>query len=353
MKIFIICILIMFFMVFPTMVAGQGIVVDHTSIPLFDQIPEQYLESARNFRILFMDRSVGVFTHAALDCLTAVPYQSSLPSCRRDYQFINGSWQIILRNDDDMAAGQVPAYIRYNPDATLYDRSGWDFFWFANTWEIMANDFILGLHNRSIPALIHTTMEETFIDPLDYDLISFQFSYLNVEAGSTIGNFFSNLAGEFNDIYDLEREVNEVLGNASPPRKFIYWTASLARSIGTDEAADFNNRMRQWCQANNKILFDFADIESHDMTGNPCYDNRDGIPYTTPDGNSSENYPDDGQNIPAICQEKTTETDGGHLVTAQGQIGVAKGFWVLAARIGGWNPNPTIISPPTNLRILD
>ena len=36
-----------------------------------------------------------------------------------------------------------------------------------------------------------------------------------------------------------------------------------------------------------------------------CYDNRDGIAYQT------ENNPDDGLNIPAICPQYTTETEGG------------------------------------------
>ena len=65
--------------------------------------------------------------------------------------------------------------------------------------------------------------------------------------------------------------------------------------------------MRQWCADNNKILFDFADIEAYDMNGNPCYDNRDGVPYYY-NGQLRENYPDDGFDYPAVCQEKATET---------------------------------------------
>ncbi len=96
--------------------------------------------------------------------------------------------------------------------------------------------------------------------------------------------------------------------------------------------------MRQYAIDNDKVLFDVADILSHDPDGNPCYDNRDGVPYDN--GNTSENHPDDGQNIPAICPHYTTEADGGHLGSVSaGKIRVAKAYWVLMARLAGWDGN--------------
>jgi hypothetical protein len=112
--------------------------------------------------------------------------------------------------------------------------------------------------------------------------------------------------------------------------------------------------MRQYARDNNKFLLDVADIESHDPWGNPCYDNRDGVPYSV--GNASENYPDDGINSLAICQHYTRESDGGHLGNPDvGKIRIAKAFWVLMARIAGWNPgtsNTTMPARPANLRII-
>ena len=74
-------------------------------------------------------------------------------------------------------------------------------------------------------------------------------------------------------------------------------------------------------------------------------------------GGASENYPDDRLNLPAICQHYTRETDGGHLGNPDvGKIRLAKAFWVLMARIAGWNgsggggtPRPPA---PTNLRVV-
>jgi hypothetical protein len=52
-----------------------------------------------------------------------------------------------------------------------------------------------------------------------------------------------------------------------------------------------------------------------------------------------EDYPDDGLELPAICQHYTTEVDGGHLGdVAVGKIRVAKAFWMLMARSAGWSP---------------
>jgi hypothetical protein len=338
----------------PAVARAQAIVVDHTSIGLFDQIPDQYLQAARNLRFLFMDRSVGVNTNDALNCLTASAYGTSASPCRQDYQFVNGAWQQTLRNDAAKAAGQVHPYIDFSPSPTRYNRSNWDFYLFYGPWETMTSNFVSGLHNSSIPAQEHPTNANVQVNPLNYDVVSFQFSYLNVDNGSRIMEFFSNRSGELNDAYELEREIADHL-TSNGNRKFVYFTTSLARSIGTQVSMDFNARMREWCRTTNCILFDFADIEAYDMAGRPCYDDRDGVPYTQPNNASlNENYPDDGLNIPAICQEKTTEAINGHLTTAQGNISIAKGLWVLLARIAGWNPGGTSQgpAPPTNIRIL-
>ena len=52
-----------------------------------------------------------------------------------------------------------------------------------------------------------------------------------------------------------------------------------------------------------------------------------------------EDHPDDGIDFPAICQDYTTEPNGGHLGSvSSGKIRIIKAFWVLLARIAGWNP---------------
>jgi hypothetical protein len=272
-----------------------------------------------------MDRSVGVNTHEALNCLTATSYGRSRVTCRRDYQFVNGRWSMIPRTQADYDAGRVPEYIRFMPSPTLYDRSNWKFYIFHGEWQSMVEDFVGGIHDNSISVLTHPDNQPANLCPTDFDVVSFQFSYLNVDEASTIAEFFTHRPGQFDDAYDLEREIAEHLDPLGI--KFVYWTTSLARGIGTATATDLNNLMRQWAVERNRPLFDFADIEQHDMYGSPCHDNRDGEQYCWQ--TKCENHLSDGVDVPAVCQDKTTEIDGGHLSTAQGLIPVAKAFWIL------------------------
>ncbi len=305
----------------PTSLPGAAIVVDHTSVDLFDRIPDQYVAAARALRMVFMDRSVGQNTSEALDCLAVANWYDSPASCRRDYDS-NGAVRTFTRRDYE--SNQVPARILFDPRGGAFSRANWVFELFADDWQKMTRDFIALLDSGALPG--------------SYDVYAFQFSYLNVEPGSTIadqpGGFFADNPGDANDVYDMERRLAR-----RPDRVFVYWTTSLARGIGSEEATRFNEQMRQFARANGKVLFDFADIEAHDDRGVPCYDNRDGVAYCTPAG-QCENYPDDGVNWPAICQDYTTETDGGHLGSVSaGKIRVAKGLWVLMARLAGWDGN--------------
>ncbi len=203
-----------------------------------------------------------------------------------------------------------------------YNRSNWTFEYRTGDWSGLTQDFIQSL----APAYVNSK-----------DVLSYQFSYLNVDQGSDIANpssgFFADNANRY-DIHDLEAYMSQ-----HSDKTFILWTTSLSRAIGSQEATDFNNQMRQYALANDMVLFDVADILSHTDQGAPCYDNRN-----------------DGQNIPAICRDYTTEIDGGHLGSVSaGKIAVAKAFWVLMARLAGWDgsgggtvPTATPTAPTTS-----
>lgn len=61
---------------------GQGIVVDHNSVELFDSIPQQYKEAASKMNMLFMDRSVGGNIDEYLNCL-ASPWNTARSFCKK------------------------------------------------------------------------------------------------------------------------------------------------------------------------------------------------------------------------------------------------------------------------------
>jgi hypothetical protein len=296
----------------------QGFVVDHHSIALFAEIPESYLTAARNLPMLFSDRSVGQNMNEALDCLTAANWESSPAYCRRDYYDADWNWETYKAAD--YSKGLVPTRILFDPDPVKYDRSKWTFEYKDGSWSELTQDFIQVL----APAYLDSK-----------SVLSYQFGYLHVEKSSDIADpdtgFFADNEDK-DDVYDLEAFIAQ-----HPDKVFIFWTISPARSIGTQAATDFNNQMRQYALEHDKILFDMADIVAHTDQGDACYDNRDGIEYCTKNG-KCENHPDDGQDLPAICQDYTTEIDGGHLGSVSGaKIRMAKAFWVLMAGIAGWD----------------
>lgn len=294
-----------------TPLPSNGIVVDHTSVDLFESIPESYLQAAADLNMFFMDRSVGININEGLNCLS-YPSDESAPSHCTRYEHVDPTFSVSQSELNWSRTGG-------------YDRTNWDF----DTWPAANCD---SWYNKI----------DCFIDYIDpsignYDVVSYQLSYLAVDDGSSIadspgGYFYDNT--NRTDVFDQENYEAQ-----HPSTTFIYWTTSLARGIGTEVSETFNDQMRQYAISNDKPLFDVADILSHDPDGNPCYDNRDGVPYNN--GNNSENYADDGIDRLAICQHYTTETDGGHLGSVSaGKIRVAKGFWVLMAQIAGWDGTP-------------
>ena len=287
---------------------GGSVVVDHNSVVLFDQIPESYLQAAAAMNMVFVDRSVGQNIDDGLSCLS-YPSDEAAPARCRVLDHVDPSFTV----DREVLDWSRPGG---------YDRGNWGYRAWPETgcseWYTKLGCFI-GIVNPDID---------------QQDVLSFQFSYLEVNEGSTIadrpGGFFSE-SPEMRDVFD-----HEAYEAQHPDKVFIYWTTSLARGIGTEESESFNEQMRQYARQNGKPLFDVADILSHDPSGAPCFDNRDGVPYDN--GNNAENHPDDGADIPAICQHYTTETEGGHLGSVSaGSIRVAKAFWVLMAQLAGWS----------------
>jgi predicted small lipoprotein YifL len=306
---------------------SQAIIVDRHSVELFEQIPEEYLAAARQLQMVYADRSVGVNIDEGLNCLTAPAWAQAPAYCRNDYYDTTGTtWLNKTYTLADFQAGQAPSLVSFVPDAQKYDRSNWEFVIVDGAWEEIVQQFA----EQVVPA--YSDRKQVF---------SYQFNYFHVGQGSNIADpqegFFVDLPREGTYINRQRWDISdfEALEAQYPGAIFFHWTTSLARSVGSAEGEAFNDQMRAYAVANDKILFDVADILSHDEQGQPCYDNRDGVEYCN--NNRCENHPDDSLNHLAICQEYTTETDGGHLGSVSGgRLRVAKAFWVLMARIAGW-----------------
>lgn len=306
----------------PTPPPVGSLVVNHSSVALFEQIPEQYLQAAASLSMAFVDRSVGFNIHQGLSCLTHETNATAPNYCKR--------WQHVPNHPE---FNVEPSEVNwYRPGG--YDRSNWDYF----TWPGVGDPAIQISCTASTGEWFGKAecFEQWAAEQLNnYQILSFQFSYLEVADNSSIANqpggFFWDNDNHY-DVYDLQTFTAQ-----HPEHIFIYWTSSLSRSTGSLVSQSFNDQMRQYAIAHDLPLFDVADILSHAPDGTPCFDNRDGVPYDN--GNQTENHPDDGLDIPAICQHYTTETEGGHLGSVSaGMIRVSKAFWVLMAQIAGWQP---------------
>lgn len=263
-------------------------IIDQSTLPLYDQIPANYLDLAERIRFTFMDRSVGANINDGLTCLAASSWADSASICRRDY--IDSSlttWKTFTSSD-----AHIPAQILF-PGGN--SRANIAFVYHEATWEEDLQYFIDQYSNYAGSTEIFT----------------FQHNYLHVDNGTGIAaNYFNSGYGGTN-IYDVL-----ALEALYPNKTFVYWTTSLARTIGTAEAQSFNDQMRAWARANHKILIDVAAIESHTPGGVPCVN---------------------AQGYEILCQEYTTETAGGHLGSVSaGKLRIAKAIWITLAQLAGW-----------------
>jgi len=123
-----------------------------------------------------------------------------------------------------------------------------------------------------------------------------------------------------------------------PDVKFVYMTGHLDGSRVNGNLHLRNEQIRQYCRANNKILYDFADIESFDPDGNGYLDlgANDGCSYDSDgDGSQDSNWAINWQNTHAEglywynCNSAHSQPLNANLK--------AYAAWWLWARLAGWD----------------
>lgn len=89
-----------------------------------------------------------------------------------------------------------------------------------------------------------------------------------------------------------------------PGTVFVYTTMPLESGPDADWSnilrTDYNNAVRSHCQSGNHVLFDIADIESHDPSGNPVTFTNEGRIYQR----MYAGYTDDGGHLDATGQQR-------------------------------------------------
>ena len=143
---------------------------------------------------------------------------------------------------------------------------------------------------------------------------------------------------DWNEEYDTQRYLDAMstLEDANPGVTFIYMTGNAQGTWG-DGYNRFlrNNQIRDYCQVNNKVLFDFADID--------CWYNGEQSSYqhaglTVPVEHSHYHGDEAGHTTYESCEQK------------------GKAFWWMMARLAGWDPGTittTTVIPTTTSTVMD
>lgn len=167
-------------------------------------------------------------------------------------------------------------------------------------------------------------------------------NYLNNSSHSDVNVVIWSWCGQVSGASetDINTYLNLMNGLETdyPNVKFVYMTGHLDGSGLGGNLNSRNDQIRNYCDLNNKILYDFNDIESYDPDGNYYLDKDadDNCDYDS-DGNGSrdKNWAIDWQNSHTInvdwynCSPAHTQALNGNLK--------AYAAWWLWAKLAGWD----------------
>jgi hypothetical protein len=165
----------------------------------------------------------------------------------------------------------------------------------------------------------------------------------NVVMWSWCGQVSGATAADIDTYLSLMSQLEQ----AYPTVTFVYMTGHLDGSGAAGNLHQRNEQIRSYCRANNKVLFDFADIESYDPGGTVNYLERFGTDGCEYDKNGDGNPWGDAN----WAQEWVAANPGHELTRLANACGgcahsqqlncimKARAFWWMMARLAGWDGN--------------
>jgi hypothetical protein len=269
-----------------------GLIIDHTSVAAFESIPAVWLEQAKSLTLHYAHTSHGSQIVSGILALEAV----------------DSTYSVAVRESgtEGLPSVENPVALRIydgNPPETYIEPGDyWDGTSAMNRTRAVAGT---GHYNFSM------------------------WSWCGQQSGNdttTVNRYLSNLA-------TLETEY--------PDMRFILMTG---HTDGSDTPLEegtlkFNNELvRQYARDNNKIVFDFADIESWDPAGNHYATTTDACGWCT---TWCTNHPTDCLNL--VPNGSCAHT---HSYICKLK---AKGFWYMMARLAGWDGASTCENLPARI----
>ncbi len=261
----------------PITVHSEAIIADHTAARQFPYIPDQWIEAAKKLTIHYAHTSHGSQIVTGLFVLENMDSQFS-------FAYRQSSSSVALPPEENPPALRMydgnPPETYINPDDYWESEEG-----IARTKAVVDT----GLFNFSMWSWCG------------------QMSWYSEDR---VNNYLSILN-------TLESEY--------PSTRFIYMTGHTDGTQDNDNSTlRRNNQMvRDYVTANNKVLFDFADVESWDPDGNYYPNTTDACPWCE---EWCEAHPDD-------C-DFTCDCAHSHKFNC---LLKAKAFWWMMARLAGWD----------------
>jgi hypothetical protein len=286
----------------PPSPSAEVIVADHTVVSQFEQIPLTYINLAKAKKVLFMHQSTGDYIwNLGLGCLAGV--------------------------NSDPNYGAPPECVQYAPSSP-YDRSNWTWpLWYSQYGGPMADAI------AKMDQFVDTVNALVTPPTSPYNVVGMKFCYVD---GWNEAWYYDPQWYPTPPTHGYRyhyRQHMEDLERANPGKQFIWATSVLwiANHPNCGDISNFNEGLRAYAKANGKLLYDLADIESHDPNGNVCLQN--GCESMCPEYTFSPGSPDPHPGYTA-------------------SIRMAKAFWWLMARASGWSGvSGQAPSAPRNLRI--